>query len=213
LPQVFEISFGDIKSKSEKENKTRTYFDIAFVSLLRKRADADEPCNATLLNDDNMFRIKVVKTVGCIPNYWISLMDVKISHDLCTSRQQLTEIHQLIINSSKTFASYHPPCVEMQIPVNVRSVIVNGNKGDFSFVVSYTAEEYQEITNVRGFNLMTLWSNAGGYVGIFLGYSLLQVAEVVDNEWKRFWDSFRRGIRNSICSIAMVLGFIICRSK
>ena len=210
---VFDISFTDIKSKSKKSEKTRTYFDIAFVSLLRKRADADTPCNATLHNDDNFFRIKVVNDVGCIPNYWMSLMDEKKSHDLCTSRRQLRKIHWLIKHSSKPFSSYPPPCVEMQIPVNVRSVIVNGNKGDFSFVVSYTAEEYQEITNVRGFNLMTLWSNAGGYVGIFLGYSLLQVAEVIDNEWKRFWDSFYRCIRNSIYSIIMILRFFLCGSK
>ena len=196
--------------KTKRGEKIRVYFDIAFVSLLRKRPDAVEPCDEKLHNDDDMFRIKVINEVGCIPTYWISTMAVNISYDRCTRPIQLRKVHQLIRNPSEIFSSYDPPCIEMQIPVNVvQKLAVDGNKGDFSLIVSYTAEEYQEITNVRGFNLMTLWSNAGGYVGIFLGISLLQVAEVIDNEWKRCWDRFCYIFQN----ITIGLGFPLYGSK
>lgn len=35
--------------------------------------------------------------------------------------------------------------------------------------------EYQEIKNEKDFNFEMLWSNIGGFIGIFAGYGLLQV--------------------------------------
>ena len=66
-------------------------------------------------------------------------------------------------------STFLPPCVEMQIPVNVRQKSVKGASGELEFSVSYLTEKYQEITNIKGFDLKTLWSNTGGYIGIFLG--------------------------------------------
>ena len=37
---------------------------------------------------------------------------------------------------------------------------------------------FQEIDNVRDFTLESCWSAIGGFVGIFVGYSLLQLPEV-----------------------------------
>ena len=39
-------------------------------------------------------------------------------------------------------------------------------------------EMYQEIDNVRYFTLESCWSAIGGFVGIFVGYSLLQLPEL-----------------------------------
>ena len=43
---------------------------------------------------------------------------------------------------------------------------------------SYLNEEYQEIVNSKDFGLQSFWSNIGGFIGIFLGYSLLQTPDL-----------------------------------
>ena len=79
----------------------------------------------------------------------------------------------------------------MQVPVNVQQKTYYGDgKSRLSISISYLAEKYQEITNVRDFDLETLGSGIGGYIGIFLGYSLLQVPEILHEAWNTSWGSF-----------------------
>ena len=42
-------------------------------------------------------------------------------------------------------------------------------------------DSYQEIENVQDFNFESFFSSLGGFVGIFLGYSLLQVPDLLSN--------------------------------
>ena len=91
-------------------------------------------------------------------------------------------------------SSYHPPCVEMRIPVSVHREISKNNggveKGKLKLYLSYTTEDFQEIVNVKAFDVETLWSSVGGFIGIFLGYSLLQIPEILTVLWNRSWGRF-----------------------
>ena len=40
-------------------------------------------------------------------------------------------------------------------------------------------EMFQEIENVRDFGFESCWSGIGGFVGIFVGYSLMQLPELL----------------------------------
>ena len=42
-------------------------------------------------------------------------------------------------------------------------------------IIDYGTDVYKSITNKRAFSGQDLWSDIGGFVGIFLGFSLLQV--------------------------------------
>ena len=61
-------------------------------------------------------------------------------------------------------------------------------KDVLSIDVEYSKQTFQEITNNRAFGFESFWSSVGGFVGIFLGYSLMQLPELA-----------YRGIAN-ICS-------------
>ena len=45
---------------------------------------------------------------------------------------------------------------------------------------NYLEDMYQEVTNHRDFDIETLASNVGGFIGMFLGYSLLQFPQFLD---------------------------------
>ena len=49
----------------------------------------------------------------------------------------------------------------------------------FLLVVNYLEEMYQEIVNHRDFDMEMLGSSVGGFVGMFLGYSLWQCPEMI----------------------------------
>ena len=63
---------------------------------------------------------------------------------------------------------------DIQISKKVRDV--KFRYGDrMRFEINYNAEIYKESVNRRAFSLGHVWSSIGGFVGMFLGYSLLQV--------------------------------------
>ena len=43
------------------------------------------------------------------------------------------------------------------------------------FKIVYQLQDYKEIKNERYYGLDSLWSNIGGFLGIFVGYSLLNL--------------------------------------
>ena len=45
--------------------------------------------------------------------------------------------------------------------------------------ISYIEYTYQETQNVRDFTFESFFSSIGGFVGIFLGYSMLQIPELL----------------------------------
>ena len=54
---------------------------------------------------------------------------------------------------------------------------------DMAFVVG--SEMFQEIDNLRAFGLESCWSGIGGFVGMFVGYSILQLPEFLACIWER----------------------------
>ena len=59
-----------------------------------------------------------------------------------------------------------------------REVMNEGPDARIQFI--YTETNYQEIKNTMGFNLESFVSGIGGFVGIFLGYSTLQLPELLE---------------------------------
>ena len=136
-------------------------------------------------------------------------MTTNASFGLCANSDQYEQVYRLIKNIKMVMSSYEPPCVEMKIPVDVNQQ-VEGFASLLKLYISYTTEDFQEIVNVKDFDVETLWSSVGGFIGIFLGYSLLQFPEILDYVWSISWDKFAL-----ISWIEYLLALIVpgCRRK
>ena len=56
-------------------------------------------------------------------------------------------------------------------------------------------ENYEEVISFREFGIEGLGAGIGGYVGIFLGYSFLQIPSTLSNLWirlKRYKTKYQR---------------------
>ena len=73
-----------------------------------------------------------------------------------------------------TLGKRTPPCTEMTVS---SSVDMEGSSR-LKLRFQYRTDQYLEITNKRDFGARDLWSSVGGFAGIFLGYSLLQLPEI-----------------------------------
>ena len=82
-----------------------------------------------------------------------------------------------------------PPCEAMTITSTVGHSKSKPETGyDRTYLqinLHYDTGTYKVIKNSKSFNLESLWSQIGGFIGIFLGYSLLQLPDIVSNSLTR----------------------------
>lgn len=75
--------------------------------------------------------------------------------------------------------SYYSPCNQMEIFSKFDQR--QSKKGDNTRITFlYEETNYEEVTNTRSFDFASFVSGVGGFIGIFLGYSLLQIPDLIE---------------------------------
>ena len=163
----------------DKLIKNKIELSFSYVSIIKKRENAIIPCYAGEEDDDFYIRQMIVDEIGCIPPYWIDFHFVSKKSEFCTSAKQLENVYKLLTNMEETLEKYLESCTEMTIVSSIQfgSTTIELHKRRFEMKVNYLTESYQEIANQRDFSGEALWSSIGGLVGIFLGYSLMQIPD------------------------------------
>jgi len=155
------------------------------LEVLNKRPNMNNPCDPKLENEDNAIRREIVKLVGCIPTYWkrFNIVGANMaSHSSCNTREELANLSTFLPRwegnyfVDKTQHLYISPCQQLKISgeLNDDAYLDFGDHGLY-MKISHMTDEYKSITNAQAFSAQDLWSQIGGFVGIFLGCSLLQV--------------------------------------
>ena len=160
-------------------------FSLAQVTVLRKRFNAKIPCDPDLENDELKLKLEIMKRVGCTPNYWRAIVPQKYLMKECSESSEMAKIYKDITHLKNVFSKYKQPCDEMKVVTSLQRQPY-GYSGDAYLYVEffYMDENYQEIVNQRDFTLAGFWSSTGGFVGMILGYSLMQVPDVISRIWK-----------------------------
>ena len=166
--------------------KRRNYNNIRFrfsqLSVLRKRRDANNPCIPDL-QDDRRFFMGIFQRVSCVPPFWKKFRSNRSKTAECNNSSQIKklidELNEIEWGDASKFLT--EPCDKMSISTSVEK-----SKTVAKFIhhlpvlrFSYLNEDYQEIVNVKDFGFENFWSNIGGFIGIFLGYSLLQIPDLL----------------------------------
>lgn len=159
-------------------------FSISQVSILRKRADANVPCDQYLQDDESKLRQQIIKKNGCHPIYWEPLMELPNLSGRCNNSSQLRSVYHDIKDYKKVLKSYKAPCNEMRGVTTLQSQPYGYSDGYMFLDILYMEETYQEIVNHRDFTLQGFFSDCGGFVGMILGYSLLQVPHEIGKIWQ-----------------------------
>ena len=163
-----------------------------------KRANAIDPCDPGLENEDNKIRHTIMNSIGCIPAFSRLFLNQSLLHNDSSlypacSKVQYRKIYKLYGNVLQTKDWYVQPCTSMNTIVTMTDpvaetsgfrsnlFIVSRSGLRIDFTLKYLTESYRETINKKAFDMATLWSQVGGFIGMFLGYSLLQVPELAKN--------------------------------
>ena len=151
---------------------------LSAFTVLRRRLDAKITCNPNVHEDDDMFRNYVIEKAECIPPYWKIFRQNSTDFKSCDSPKQLKEAssYNNYRKQYKVFDQLNPPCSEITTTSTVAKF--HDSRGS-SIRFFYRDDRYLEITNLPDFEFNSLWSSIGGFVGIFLGISVFQIAEIV----------------------------------
>ena len=157
-------------------NKT-IRIQVSGFSVIKRRLDANIACNPNFEDEDIAFRSYVMANISCIPPYWKTLKGSPSGLKPCVSAKQLQDAYQYSQygNVGNVLDQLHPPCSEMTMISSIDTM--NGSHLELKF--QYRNDKYWEIRNTRDFGITSLWSGVGGFVGIFLGFSLFQLVEML----------------------------------
>ena len=131
-----------------------------------------------------------MQKVGCIPTYWKNLEQSKFFQEKgmldCKARGDYNNLSNIIVDAAHDFESSctWPSLSSIILQKGRRqsdSTIVkmddNYNLIHSSLMISitYESDHYMEIWHVQEICFEDVWSQIGGIIGIFLGYSLTNI--------------------------------------
>ena len=183
---LFGKSLRNGKLKGNKGFKYIIRMRSNAMEVLRKRSDAVEGCNSTLLDDNNRWRESLIEQIQCVPTFMRRF--VPVLSDLwpkCSPNQlqKLEDIYSPYDDFDAAGKHYLPPCTQTtSVVTSTENVELVENPNSTSLVLKFEYPiDYRETINKRAFIVYDLWSQIGGIMGIIVGYSLMQIPETFEN--------------------------------
>ena len=173
---IFQSTIKDLDWK-----KPAMTFKTTHVSIVRKRPNGRYPCNIDLIDDDQHFIKKVSEDIGCVPTYFKNILRAKYKLPICESPDALRKAHELLDDFSQIQATYQPPCNELMSTNMFDQQKKAFGKEYLILKFKYMDRNYLEVKNQREFGFESFWSTVGGFIGIFIGTSLIQVPNLIIN--------------------------------
>ena len=158
-----------------KQNATKysMRFYLKGMEVLKRRHKESFDCSDIEDYDDWLIK-NITKTVNCIPPYWKNINNLSI----CKTAEDLLLARQMFYNVFYVGSEDNPPCkeiskldIEYEEPDDVEYVPENQTQLDVYFRNNF----YKEIHQMQAYTMMSLVGNVGGFVGLLLGYALVQI--------------------------------------
>ena len=178
----FSASFSHLQSILKGKTPNVLELKLTESKRIRKRHDSREPCNKDIRNYDKYLQQKMAErligVIGCVPIYLKAMLSNETDFEVCHSPNKLKEALKIINGFSNLLQDFEPSCDEMRV-LSIDSVNHNPIPvpDDIAIKFYYTEKVYEEIQYIQAIAFENWLSNVGGFVGIFLGYSMMQVPE------------------------------------
>ena len=200
----FAAYFSEWPARSNKDvnGPYNMMFLLKQMEILKYRKKSDDECDDSV-NYDQSVKQNMIKEIGCHPKYWTFDNE---STPICTKKEQFEMFWSEHFDKATRYrhnVKYLHPCREFQkIQIEYRDVnyFVAGvpmDNNNSSSMKSDTVEdanwfqiEYQvrvntfkEIVQIRAYTLQSLVGNVGGYIGLMLGYAILNIPSLLWDAW------------------------------
>ena len=173
-------------------------FHVMTVEVLRFRQKQSRPCNPSWREDDIMIRETMMRNAKCVPPYWESMHGNNMLYPKCSKVEEMRNIYNDIswdkldypcrIITKTTFFPTEFPTDRYNDRFEKKD-----KENYFSARFYFPRPFFKEIKLIRSFDAETMIGNGGGYVGLCLGYSFLQLPSflhVLSKKLRWLFDSY-----------------------
>ena len=176
----------NIKNIQHEETNKVISTRIQQVTRLRKRADAQVECDPSTENDDEMYMTSLMNHLNCIPSYWRSIVEDGKNFANCTD-EKLKLIHSYIMDRENAPFLYTPSCASTIITALTEKMTMENfckyTEDFWKFRVFYPQKIFTQIISTREVPAEGLVSGIGGFIGMCLGISLMQLPDLLFSKY------------------------------
>ena len=171
-------------------------FTLQSMEVLRKRQKKNNVCYNTG-DYDAKIRDIIIEKSGCKPSMW----HTNRSEPLCKTRESYQEMvsehvdqYMRLQRKNKT---YLDPCLiieKLQIEFDEENIqdkdeyLSGDDNGWFKIEFDLAPNNFKEIKQARKYSIQSLVGNAGGYIGLCLGYALWNAPTLILGLWNHVKD-------------------------
>ena len=176
----------DVRNDRKLRNKNGTIvmkFDIQNVVVLKLRNKRKKPCNSKWKNNDEYILGEISQEIGCKPPHW----NIETKLPDCLSRLQMKKVHEVFDRSGE--GDFIPPCRRLEKIIHsytdineVGDKLQQNSNTDiiYEVLVEFEGGTYMEVEHVREVTFHSMAGNAGGYLGLFLGWALAHLPNSIE---------------------------------
>ena len=160
-----------------KATKYRMRFYMKGMEVLKRRHKEYQVCSKDVKYDAWLVQ-NITRRINCTPPYWLTSYKLP----LCTTKEELKQAKDMFWDIFYGVVEMNTPCneiskldLEYEDAVDVSDLRENETK----LSVYFRNKVYKEIRQIRAYTFMSLIGNVGGFVGLLLGYALVQIPGTV----------------------------------
>ena len=185
LMEAWHLGMGKWLWPKQDANSSRNYamiFERSKMDVLERRNKKDNPCIEDWKNHDQYVVDHIVSSVGCRPPHWKSQHKVP----LCRSQKEMKSVLPPL--EKHQFLNFVPPCRSItNFPFSYSEMDEMVLRFPEYFQITMTCADptFKNIAQVKEYSTQTLIGNTGGYLGLILGCSVIQLPVFIFKICKR----------------------------
>ena len=156
-----------------RANKLQQYamnFRVKDIEVLEHRNKGKTPCTTDWKNYDQIVMDAIMKNVGCRPPHWTTAKMKNLQ--LCSNVDDMKNF----MRPTSVLQNFIPPCQFIErIHYDYTEDDFATFANTFAMRVIHQPTDFRKIKQTKAYDLESLVGNVGGYMGLFLGYALLQL--------------------------------------
>ena len=146
---------------------------IGGMEVVYYRNKRQQRCKDGLPDYDHDILQEVVSSVGCTPPYIASYGN----QNVCSNQAQMRLVNEKIMDHFSGDNHRHLPCrgIERISYATTESDMKQTTPPYFTITYKYGDLTYKEIRLKRAYTVQSLVGNVGGFIGLFLGYTIVMI--------------------------------------
>ena len=169
-------------------NDSKSYnmiFLLQNIEVINRRNKWKRKCEPFPFDENERIVKNMLNASGCIPPY----VQTRKEFPICTTQEQMKNSYASLIRSSHDNVDIEEkeegsPCRHMgRIDYDYWEAGPHQDTETtpyFNVTLLFVDPKYREVKEVKAFGLLSMFGNIGGYIGIFIGYALLNLPDLIE---------------------------------